>query len=63
MDSPKLPYVRPEVTGEEEFETHAIGCAKVPGLGDINYCGPIWGAPTGNRSGCWMNPPSVSRSS
>jgi hypothetical protein len=59
----KRQYERPKITGRQEFETRAIGCAKVPGLGDPNFCGAVWGSPTGNQSGCSMNPPSVSRSS
>ena len=59
----KRVYEAPAVTGRQEFETRAIGCGKVPGMGDPNFCGPVWASPTGNQGGCEMNPPSVSRSS
>lgn len=56
-------YEKPSVTGRQEFETRAVGCAKIPGLGDPNFCDVVWTSPSGNQSGCVMNPPSVSRSS
>lgn len=64
----RRPYAPPMVTGQEEFETRACGCAKVPGSGACNYCGPVWGAPHGKtrnsrHHGCYMNAPTVSRSS
>jgi len=60
----KREYVRPAITGRQEFETRAIGCAKVPGIGDSNFCGPVWFDATGNQNGCRMSDPATeSRSS
>jgi len=59
----KKPYERPAITGRQEFETRAVGCAKVPGLGDVSFCGQVWSGRSGNQAGCTMNPTSVSRSS
>ena len=59
-------YERPAITGRRQFETHAIGCAKVPGLGDSSYCGAVWSGRSGrghNRHICHMSPPTVTRSS
>ncbi|HSK48288.1 MAG TPA: hypothetical protein VLA05_09845 [Coriobacteriia bacterium] len=56
-------YERPAITGRQEFETRAVGCAKVPGLGDMNFCGAVWSNRNGVGGGCTMNPTSVSRSS
>lgn len=60
----KKEYERPAITGRQEFETRAIGCAKVPGIGDSQYCGPVWYGQNGNQPGCSMSDPETqSRSS
>lgn len=63
MDERRPTYERPAITGKQEFETHALSCAKVPGLGDANYCGEVWTNMTGVGNGCTMNSSTVSRSS
>lgn len=53
-------YQKPQIIDERELETHALACGKVPGYGDPNYCGSVYANPTGNQSGCYMNPSSRS---
>lgn len=63
METKRRTYEAPAVTGTREFESRAVGCGKIPGLGDTNFCDVVWASPHGNQAGCVMNPPSVSRSS
>lgn len=54
-------YEAPKITDEQELEVHAMACGKVPGIGDENYCGPVWALPAGqSEEGCYMNPDSRS---
>lgn len=60
--SKKKRYEAPRIIEEKSFETHAIACNKIPGIGDPNYCGPVWSGLSGkNTPGCKMS--DLSRSS
>lgn len=63
MDERRTTYEKPAITGKQGFETHALSCNKVPGLGDANFCGEVWTNHHGVGNGCTMNPSTVSRSS
>lgn len=58
----KKTYEAPKIVEEKSFETHAIACNKIPGIGDPNYCGPVWiGKQAGGGPCCKKN--DLSRSS
>lgn len=53
----KHKYQAPKIVDEQPCEAQAIGCPKMPGLGDPNFCAEVWSGDKGTAtSGCFMDP-------
>ena len=49
-------YEAPKIADERSLEVPALGCNKIPGLGDPSFCGPVWIGKHGvAHPGCSMN--------
>ena len=51
----KEKYVTPDFTEESTFEVQARACLKVPGLGDPEFCGPVFLGKSDHQIGCSLN--------
>jgi hypothetical protein len=57
----KQRYEIPNIVDERSVEVYAMGCNKIPGIGDLSYCGPVWsGAQGQSDNNCHMNEDSRS---
>lgn len=58
----KKKYQAPKIVEEHSCEAQALGCPKIPGLGDPLFCGQVWTGENGSsKEGCSMS--SETRSS
>lgn len=56
----RLPYEPPDIVDERVFEVTTRACNKVPGIGDPQYCGPVWLNKYGPHAPCYLNPDAKS---
>jgi len=51
----KRKYQVPKIVDEHSCEAQALGCPKIPGIGDPAFCGGVWTGSSGKKPGCSMS--------